>query len=133
MQLVARLAVAVLLLAVGGSAVSAAAISTSTSGSSAGVYNQLITADDLKPPECAGITLTDVLGGGGVIIGIGVRNELITGSAGVDDLRGMLGDDCILGGAGDDSIDGGKPPGSDVCIGGGDAGDTFTGCETVIP
>ena len=133
MQLVARLAIAVLLLAVGGSAVSAAAVSTTTPGSSAGVYNQLITVADLKPPECAGITLTHVLGGGGVIIGIGVRNELITGSAEVDDLRGMLGDDCILGGAGDDSIDGGKPPGSDVCIGGGDAGDTFTGCETIIP
>ncbi len=133
MQLVARLAIAVLLLAVGGSAVSAAAISTTTSGSSAGTHNQLITADDMKPPECAGIILTHVLGGSGVIIGIGIRNELITGSAGVDDLRGMLGDDCILGGAGDDSIDGGKPPGSDVCIGGGDAGDVFIDCETVIP
>ena len=130
---IVRAALAVLFLAAGGGGLIASANTNATPGSSAGTYNQLITADDLKPPECAGITLTDVLGGGGVIIGIGIRNELITGSAGVDDLRGMLGDDCILGGAGDDSIDGGKPPGSDVCIGGGDAGDTFTGCETIIP
>ncbi|MCH7823778.1 MAG: FAD-dependent oxidoreductase [Acidobacteria bacterium] len=40
-----------------------------------------------------------------VIIGIGNRNELITGSAGVDDIRGMLGADCILGGAGDEGAE----------------------------
>ena len=133
MKLFARLAVAALLIAMGGSAITAATLSTTTPESSAGTYNQPITADDMKPPECAGITLTHVLGGGGVITGIGNRNELITGSAGVDDIRGMLGADCILGGAGDDSLDGGEPPGSDVCIGGGDPGDTFTRCETVIP
>ncbi len=131
---IVRAALAVLLLAAGGGGLLASADANATPGSSAGTYNQLITADDLKPPECAGITLTNVLAGSGVIIGIGNRNELIVGSAGVDDIRGMLGDDCLLGGAGDDSLDGGgRPPGNDVCIGGGDAGDVFIDCETVIP
>ena len=133
MQLFARLAVAALLLAVGGSAVSAGALSNTTPGSSAGVSNDVTAPDDFKPPECAGIILTHLQTGGGVMIGIGNRNELTLGSAGVDDIRGMLGSDCIVAAASDDSLDGGRPPGSDVCIGGGDAGDTFTACETVIP
>ena len=108
-------------------------MSTTTPGSSAGVTNDVTAPDDFKPSECAGITLTHIQTGSGVIIGIGNRNELILGSAGVDDIRGMLGADCILGGGGDDEIDGGKGPGTDICIGGGDAGDTFSFCETVIP
>ncbi len=131
MPLLGRLMAGALMLAIGGSVITASAASVTTPGSSAGTFNAPITADDLKPPECAGITLTHVQAGSGVIIGIGIRNELITGSAGVDTINGMQGDDCILGGGSDDDITGGQQ--TDVCNGGGDAGDTFTTCETVIP
>lgn len=120
-----------LILAVGGSAVTASTASINTPGSSAGTFIAPITVNDLKPAACSGITLTNLMTGSGVIIGIGNRNELILASAGVDTIDGKLGDDCILAGGGDDSISGGN--GTDVCIGGGDAGDTFEKCETVIP
>ena len=90
--------------------------------------NRPITANNLKPPECAAITLTSKVSGSGTITGTN-SSELITGSGIADTIRGRGGSDCILGGAGSDSFDGGG--GTDVCIGGPDT-DTFTACETVI-
>ena len=90
--------------------------------------SRTVTADDLKPVDCAGITLTAKLSGSGIITGTNA-DELITGSAGVDDIRGFNGDDCLIGGAGNDSLTGG--PGNDVCIGGAGT-DTFASCETQI-
>ena len=88
-----------------------------------------ITADDLKPTECAGIVVTAKRSGSGTING-NANAELITGSAAVDTISGQGGSDCILGGASNDSLNGG--PGVDVCIGGAGT-DTFNAnCETQI-
>jgi len=84
-----------------------------------------ITPNDLKPPACSGLDLTNlVVGGDGTD-----ANSLILGSAITETLQGFGGDDCILGGGGDDTIRGGN--GTDVCIGGPGA-DTFETCETEI-
>ena len=131
MQQAIRFLLGGLVLAIGAGAISASAASLSTPPSSAGTYNAPITVNDLKPADCSGITLTDILTGSGVIVGIGNRDELILGSPGVDTIDGSLGDDCILGGGSDDDITGGV--GTDVCIGGGDPDDTFATCETVVP
>jgi Ca2+-binding RTX toxin-like protein len=131
MQLIVRLLFGALILAIGGGAISATAASMSTPASSAGTYNAPITPDDLKPSDCAGITVTDIVTGSGTIAGTGVRNELILGSPGVDTIDGVQGDDCIHAGGSDDDITGGQ--GTDVCIGGGNPGDTFATCETVVP
>jgi len=107
------------------------------------------TANQLKPSECDGITLTNI-----VDIGAGEtgtrENDLILGTDKADrEIRGKAGDDCILGGKGNErqksgnkwipGIYGGR--GNDVIIGGpgrkdmcdGGAGDdTFYSCETEI-
>ena len=85
-----------------------------------------ITANDLAPPECSGINLTNVM----VIIGSGNGtngNDLILGSTGNDSIRGRGGDDCIVTGGGDDTLHGGN--GNDVCDGG-DGTDSANLCET---
>jgi Ca2+-binding RTX toxin-like protein len=87
-----------------------------------------IGANDLKPPECAGLTLTAIVTGSGTITGTSA-NELIVGSAGVDNINGGFGNDCILGGGGNDAINGGS--GTDVCLGG-PGTDTFSNCETQV-
>ena len=77
-----------------------------------------ITANDLKPPECIALTLTDTVicpSAGGNCDGTDA-SELILGSSSTDDIRGGKGDDCILGGGGDDRIRGDQD--TDVCIGG---------------
>jgi Ca2+-binding RTX toxin-like protein len=131
MDLLLRLGVGFLIVAAGANSLAASAAGIATPNTGLTSYVQVTTANDLKPPACAGIVLTDVVSGSGVIIGVGNTNELITGSTGVDTIDGKLGDDCILGGSGDDDITGGN--GTDVCIGGGDAGDVFTTCETIDP
>lgn len=87
-----------------------------------------ITANTLKPPQCAALNLT------AIIIGTNSKgtnaNELILGTPGADNLGGGGGSDCILGGGGDDVLNGGKGNG-DVCIGG-PGNDTFKGCDTEI-
>ena len=84
-----------------------------------------ITANDLKPPECASLNLTEI-----VIwpdrIGGESSSHLVLGTSGADWILGGSGSDCILGGGGNDIIFGGA--GSDVCIGG-PGSDTFYGCE----
>jgi Ca2+-binding RTX toxin-like protein len=87
-----------------------------------------ITADALKPTDCAAITLNNMVTGSGAISGTG-QDDLILGSPGVDTIAAHPGNDCILGGGGDDSIDG--DAGTDVCIGG-PGTDTFAQCETTV-
>ena len=74
-----------------------------------------ITANSLKPAECAGLNLTNVVVGSGTFEGTN-GSDLILGRAGDDTIDGLDGDDCILGGGGDDAINGGG--GNDACIGG---------------
>jgi len=69
--------------------------------SHAGTVNDNITADQLAPPECAGISINNI-----VDLSAGESptsgNDLILGTSGSDIVDGGDGDDCILGGAGDD-------------------------------
>lgn len=124
----------------------AVAASNTVSSSRAGEDQSSITGNELKPAECAGINITNI-----VDIGAGESgtdgNDLILGTAGDDTvIRGGAGDDCILGGGGndrrrffffwipglfgdegDDILIGG--PGQDACYGGA-GNDTYYGCET---
>jgi Ca2+-binding RTX toxin-like protein len=83
----------------------------------------VVTANALKPPECAALNLTSIVVGG-VTLGTG-SNGLVLGTSGPDTLRGRGGEDCIVAGAGNDRLIGGG--GFDVCIGG-PGTDTFSSC-----
>jgi Ca2+-binding RTX toxin-like protein len=86
---------------------------------------QEVTADQLKPPDCNGLSLSSYF----VNIDGSTTNDLVLGSSGSDALNGNEGNDCIVGGSGDDTLDGGD--GMDICIGG-DGTDNFSNCETQI-
>ncbi len=88
----------------------ALAATNTVPGTRLGQNNQPITANDLKPPECAGLNLSTVTtsGTGG--------NDLLLGTNADDTLNGGSGDDCIVGGGGNDTLNGG--PGNDILIGG---------------
>jgi len=96
--------------------------------SRAGQQNIPVTANDLKPPECAALDLGTIrVAGGPPAAG---KGGLVLGTSGDDRLIGGGGTDCIVGGAGNDYINAGG--GDDVCIGGPGI-DTFKNCETVYP
>ena len=85
-----------------------------------------IGANDLKPPECAGITLTTVVAGVNGTNG----NDLVHGTDAGETVKGNGGDDCLVAGGGNDALNGGA--GTDVCVGG-PGTDSFNGtCETQI-
>jgi len=104
-------------------------------------------ADVLKPAECNGITLTNVVDIGAGETGTSA-NDLILGTDKADaEIRGGAGDDCILGGKGNERQKTGKiwgpgifgEEGDDVIIGGqgnndhcdgGPGNDTYYSCET---
>ena len=81
--------------------------------------------NDLKPHQCNGINLTNLVVGAGAISGTS-GNDLILGSSLPDIIDGAGGDDCILGGGGIDMLTGNT--GSDVCLGGPEL-DGFVTCE----
>ncbi len=127
-------------------AVQASAATNIISASAVSSKTFPITANDVKPPECAALNLTGVTIGSGkfssgngpslVIGGNGADTirggngpDCIVGGSGNDALDGNNGDDVLLGGPGDDNIDGG--PGNDICYGG-PGNDTFIHCEIVI-
>ena len=85
-----------------------------------------IGANDLKPPECAGINLTTI------VVGVTGTNgsDLVLGTAAGETVKGNGGDDCLVAGGGNDALNGGA--GTDVCVGG-PGTDSFNGtCETQI-
>lgn len=71
---------------------------------------------------------------GADIITGGDGNDRILGGGDGDTISGNAGDDVLLGEAGGDTLDGGtnEPSGVDVCIGGGQGGDSNVNCEIVI-
>ena len=103
-------------------------------------------ANELKPPECAGMGLTNVVDIGAGETGTAANDLILGTSAGDSIIQGGAGDDCILGGGGDerwwlfiwwpgivggdgdDVIIGG--PGNDGCYGG-NGSNTYYGCETI--
>ena len=97
--------------------------------SRAGDDSRQATADDVKPTDCAAISLVNTVTGAGTFSATG-QADLVTGSPGVDSIRGLQRDDCILGGGGNDFLRG--DAGLDVCIGG-PGTDTFDNtCEVQI-
>ncbi len=94
----------------------------------AGEDNRTAGPNDLKPADCASITVTNKLNGSGIFSGTSA-SDLITGSSVGDLISAGNGDDCVLGGDGNDTINGGS--GTDVCIGG-PGNDTFLSCEVEI-
>jgi len=136
-------AVAALLASVFGGTPAMAA-STAVPVTRADVHVEPITAETLKPPECAGISLTAVVIGSGTVGGTGA-NELVLGGSGADTISAGSGTDCVvaggggdivngqgdadvlLGGPGTDALNGGL--GTDACYGGPDL-DTFVSCES---
>jgi Ca2+-binding RTX toxin-like protein len=108
------------------SVVSAFAAGLSVPASNVGMRSVSVIAEDIKPPACDALYLTNIVSGSGTLSGT-TANDLIIGSAGTDTIDGLGGDDCILGGNGDDSIAG--DDGTDVCLGGPGA-DIFITCES---
>jgi Ca2+-binding RTX toxin-like protein len=116
---------------------SAATLNVSSNSQNVFTASDSITAEKVKPLECAGITLVDITitdgnGNNNLIIGTGGNDNLdgndgddcIVGVDGADTLRGEKGDDVIVGGAGDDVLDGKQ--GSDSLYGG-DGNDDLKG------
>ena len=103
-------------------------------------------ANELRPPECAGMNLTNIVDIGAGETGTSA-NDLILGTDKNDaEIRGGAGDDCILGGKGNERQKVGKvwgpgifgEDGNDVIIGGqgnhdhcdgGNGSDTYYSCE----
>ena len=144
------------------SVVSGVAASNSMPSTRASDLTATITANDLKPPECASINLTVVLsitatgtGASALRLGTaadetnslgsgsdcflgGAGNDTLTGGGGVDVLLGGPGNDVLNGGGGNDFLYGGD--GDDTLNGGkgtdycdgGPGTDTATGCETLV-
>jgi Ca2+-binding RTX toxin-like protein len=101
--------------------------SNTVPASHAGQSARPIGAQDIAPPQCAGMGLTTVVTNGAGSAG----NDLVLGTAASDTLNGNNGNDCLVGGGGDDFLKGGA--GTDVCIGGGGANEKFNQCETTYP
>jgi Ca2+-binding RTX toxin-like protein len=109
------------------SILSAMAASNSIPRTGLDEISRSITVNDLKPPQCDGIHLTNLIAATGAISGT-AGNDLILGSAGANTISGEGGNDCIVSGGGNDTIYGNA--GTDVCIGG--SGNDFLddSCET---
>ncbi|HKI55413.1 MAG TPA: hypothetical protein VJ987_14910 [Anaerolineales bacterium] len=110
------------------SVVSAFAAGISVPDTNVGTESIPVYANEIKPPACSSLNLTNTISGSGTITGT-TGNDLIIGSTGADSIDGLGGDDCILGGGGDDALTGGN--GNDVCLGGSGT-DAFATCESEI-
>jgi Ca2+-binding RTX toxin-like protein len=91
------------------------AATNSVSRSSLGDITSPITANDLKPPECAAQDVTNLIVDTGTISGT-ASSDLILGGSNDDTISGEGDDDCIVGGGGDDILIGSAD--KDTCIGG---------------
>lgn len=95
---------------------SAIAAANTVAGSAADDSSRSITPNDLAPPECASLNLTNLVVGSGNFNGTN-NNDLILGSSGADSANAKSGDDCVFLGDGDDTLKGGND--NDVLLGGG--------------
>ncbi|MDA0264991.1 MAG: hypothetical protein O3A93_00150 [Chloroflexi bacterium] len=116
-----------LVLAIGSVAVVFTASNT-VPPTSAGMSIISVGPNEIKPRECSGITVTNI-----VIVTDGLQtgtafNDLMLGSATVSVLDGGAGDDCIVTGNLAAVITGGL--GNDVCIG--KITSLFDGCESEV-
>lgn len=98
---------------IGGAAPVTTAANTVIAGRMAAI-SRSVSPNDMKPSQCAGITVTAKHAGAGVFSVPTSAGTLTLGSAGNDVITGGPGDDCIIGGGGSDTLDGGG--GYDICI-----------------
>jgi Ca2+-binding RTX toxin-like protein len=92
-----------------------------------GLASAPITANALKPAQCASLTLSNLITGSGDITGTGAP-DLILGGPSAQTIRGSGGGDCIIGGGGVDHLQG--QGGSDICIG--NSSTIFNNCSQVF-
>lgn len=95
--------------------ISAFATANEIGKSSISDSNRSASANQFKPSQCSGLSLTNIVSGNGVVSGTS-QNDLILGGPGIDIISGGGGNDCIVGGGGADTLIGGS--GSDICVGG---------------
>jgi len=96
-----------------------------------GSATSTMTANTIKPAECASLTLTNIYYcSGSATCNATAASELILGSANGERINGQGGADCIVGGGGNDDIRGGA--GADICIGG-PGNDVFNNCSVTYP
>ena len=107
------------------SVVTAVAATNTVPATSTDDKTSSISLNYLKPSACAGISVTNLITGTGVITGTS-GNDLILASFDIDIIDGSGGNDCIVGGDGNDLITGGD--GNDICLGG-PGTDVFATCE----
>lgn len=116
-----------------GAIVGALAATNNVPASNAGQATLSLSVQDLAPPQCAGMGLTNlVLGSGGTINGT-AANDLILGTSGSERINGNGGRDCMVGGSSGPTRDrffGGA--GGDVCIGDGTGSDSYNSCATIV-
>lgn len=97
--------------------------------SRAGISYHPTTAQQLAPPECAGMPLASVAWRDTGTLNGTNGSELLIGSENTARIGGRGGDDCLVIGSGNNNrLDGG--PGNDVCIG--NPTTRFDNCEVVI-
>lgn len=107
-----HLAGAVIALAALAVAFSASAGSNTVPTTNIGTSAIPLSIAQLTPPECAHLTVSNIVYGG-----TGTNaNDLVLGTAAGETLGGGNGSDCIVGGGGSDMLNGGN--GNDVLIGG---------------
>ncbi|MEO7909535.1 MAG: hypothetical protein ABIV47_07775 [Roseiflexaceae bacterium] len=110
------------------SLMSAMAASNSVPRTGLDEISRSITANDLKPPQCDGIHLDNLIVATGMISGTS-SNDLILGSSHADTISGEGGNDCIVGGGGNDTLYGNS--GTDVCLGGSGSDIIDDSCENL--
>ena len=128
LRMLALLVAAIVLIAALADGTALAASNRVGAGSIA-VHTELITANHLKPWQCASMNVGSVVTGSGQIRGTGAA-ELLLGSSGNDNIDARGGGDCVVGGAGADRLDGGG--GTDVCVGTWQP-DSYRRCEVEYP
>lgn len=84
-------------------------------------------AADLRPSDCAALTLTGIVAGSGTITAT-TGGQLVLASPGSDTISVAGGNECVVGGAGADSVT--VQNGTAVCVI--SAASTQSGCTTVV-
>ena len=112
------------------SIVSAIAASNTVTSSNLSDTSRGIGANDLKPSQCATLTLDTIYAcpAHGPCNGP-TGNVLLLGPSGNKKINGNSGDDCIIAGSGSQTINGGG--GTNICIG--NSGDTYSNCILATP
>jgi hypothetical protein len=113
-----------------GFAVTAVLTATAVVPVSYAVQNtRAIGAADLKPSDCAALTLSSIVKGTGSISSVGNGNgELVLASAANDTITVKGGNECVVGGAGTDSVN--VLNGTAVCVI--STTSSQSGCTTVV-